>query len=203
MGEGRRSGIPWFPLAGVPALGTQLEEVSGYSAGTLFFSFLKIGAVLYGTGYVLLAFLRGNFVERLGWITEQQLLDAVAVGQVTPGPVFTTATFIGYVAGGLPAAAQATVAIFLPSFVFVALLSRILPLTGESGPARSALDWINAASLGLMGAVTYQLAVASIIDPFTIAALGGRNYGGVPNQSQRRLAGAGRWCCCRTVPAGG
>ena len=177
----------------MPALGTQLEEVSGYSAGTLFFSFLKIGAVLYGTGYVLLAFLRGDFVERLGWITEQQLLDAVAVGQVTLGPVFTTATFIGYVAGGLPAAALAT----------VALLSRMLPLTGESGPARSTLDWINAASLGLMGAVTYQLAVASIIDPFTIATLGGRNCGGVPNQSQRRLAGAGRWCCWRTVPAGG
>ena len=152
-------------------MGTQLEGVSGYSAGTLFLSFLKIGAVLYGSGYVLLAFLRGDFVERLGWITEQQLLDAVAVGQVTPGPVFTTATFIGYVVGGLPAAALATVGIFLPSFVFVALLSRILPFARESGPARSALDWINAASLGLMGAVTYQLAVASIIDPFTIATL--------------------------------
>ena len=163
--------IPWIPFAGVPAMGTQLEGVSGYSAGTLFLSFLKIGAVLYGSGYVLLAFLRGDFVERLGWITEQQLLDAVAVGQVTPGPVFTTATFIGYVVGGLPAAALATVGIFLPSFVFVALLSRILPFARESGPARSALDWINAASLGLMGAVTYQLAVASIIDPFTIATL--------------------------------
>ena len=163
--------IPWLPFTGVPALGSQLEGMSGYGAGTLFLSFLKIGAVLYGSGYVLLAFLRGDFVERLGWITEQQLLDAVAVGQVTPGPVFTTATFIGYVVGGLPAAALATVAIFLPSFVFVALLARILPFARGSGPARSALDWINAASLGLMGAVTYQLAMVSIIDPFTIAAL--------------------------------
>ncbi len=163
--------VPWLPFAGVPALGSQLEGMSGYGAGTLFLTFLKIGAVLYGSGYVLLAFLRGDFVERLGWITEQQLLDAVAVGQVTPGPVFTTATFIGYVVGGLPAAALATVAIFLPSFVFVALLTRILPFARESGPARSALDWINAASLGLMGAVTYQLALVSIIDPFTIATL--------------------------------
>ena len=164
-------GAVWLPLAGLPGLAAQAAGVAGYGAGTLFLSFLKIGAVLYGSGYVLLAFLRGDFVERLGWITEAQLLDAVAIGQVTPGPVFTTATFIGYVVGGLPGAVLATVGIFLPSFVFVALLSRILPLVKEGGPARSALDWINAASLGLMGAVTYQLARASIIDPFTIVVL--------------------------------
>ena len=164
-------GAVWLPLAGLPGLAAQAAGVAGYGAGTLFLNFLKIGAVLYGSGYVLLAFLRGDFVERLGWITEAQLLDAVAIGQVTPGPVFTTATFIGYVVGGLPGAALATVGIFLPSFVFVALLSRILPLVKEGGPARSALDWINAASLGLMGAVTYQLARASITDSFTIVVL--------------------------------
>ena len=164
------SAVPWLPLAGAAGLGAQ-AAAAPYGAAALFLTFLKIGSVLYGSGYVLLAFLRGDFVERLGWITEQQLLDAVAVGQVTPGPVFTTATFIGYVVGGLPGAVLATVAIFLPSFVFVALLSRLLPLVEHSGAARSALDWINAASLGLMAAVAYQLARASIFDPFTLAAL--------------------------------
>ncbi|HET7341919.1 MAG TPA: chromate efflux transporter [Methylomirabilota bacterium] len=135
--------------------------------GALFGTFLKIGAVLYGSGYVLLAFLRHDFVDRLGWLSDRQLLDAVAVGQFTPGPVFTTATFIGYLLAGLPGALLATLAIFLPSFVFVALSQPVLPrLRGK--PATAAfLDGVNVAAVGLMAAVTCQLARAAIVDGFT------------------------------------
>ncbi|HEX7195995.1 MAG TPA: chromate transporter, partial [Candidatus Limnocylindria bacterium] len=130
--------------------------------------FLKAGALLYGSGYVLLAFLRGDLVERLGWLTDAQLLDAVAIGQVTPGPLFTTATFVGYVLAGIPGAAVATVAIFLPAFVFVAAIGPIAdrlrsrPLTG------ALLDGLNAAALGLMAAVSVQLGIAALRDPLTI-----------------------------------
>ena len=141
-----------------------------FSLATLFLSFLKIGSVLYGSGYVLLAFLKGEFVERLGWLTDQQLLDAIAIGQVTPGPVFTTATFVGYISGGgVPGAVLATIGIFLPAFVFVALLGWIVPRVRRYAPAGAFLDGINAASLGLMAAVTYQLGRASLIDPLTVA----------------------------------
>ncbi|HUJ80121.1 MAG TPA: chromate efflux transporter [Nitrospiria bacterium] len=128
---------------------------------------LKIGAVLYGSGYVLLAFLRADFVVRLGWLTDHQLLDAVAVGQVTPGPLLTTATFIGYLLGGFPGAGLATAAIFLPSFVFVALTSRMIPRLRASTWIGGALDGVNAASLGLMAAVAWQLGRASLTDPLT------------------------------------
>jgi chromate transporter len=141
--------------------------------GTMTLVFLKIGAVLYGSGYVLLAFLRADFVERLGWLTDRQLLDAVAVGQVTPGPVFTTATFIGYVLAGGPGAVLATVAIFLPSFVFVALSRPWLPRLRASRRAAGFLDGVNVAALGLMAAVSWQLGRAAIVDPLTAAlALG-------------------------------
>ncbi|MSQ25122.1 MAG: chromate efflux transporter [Dehalococcoidia bacterium] len=154
-----------LPLLGAPAAAS---AVAGFSTATLFLTFLKIGAVLYGSGYVLLAFLRADFVERLGWLTEQQLLDAIAVGQATPGPVFTTATFVGYILGGWQAAALATVAIFLPSFVFVALLAKILPLARRSPIVAALLDGVNIASLALMAGVAWQLGRAAIADWFTV-----------------------------------
>jgi chromate transporter len=156
-----------FASASRPGLGAALGAAVGVPAAvslwTLFAIFLKIGAVLFGSGYVLLAFLRADFVERLGWLTERQLLDAVAVGQVTPGPVFTTATFIGYVLGGIPGAVTATVGIFLPAFVFVAVSGPLIPRLRRSRLAGAALDGVNAASLGLMAGVTWQLGRASIV----------------------------------------
>lgn len=134
----------------------------------LFAVFLKIGAVLYGSGYVLLAFLHGDFVQRLGVLTDRQLIDAVAVGQLTPGPVFTTATFIGYLLHGLAGAVVATVGIFLPSFVFVGFLGWLLPRIRERDWAGWLLDGVNAAALGLMGGVLLQLGVDALRDPFTI-----------------------------------
>lgn len=134
---------------------------------TLFLTFLKIGAILYGSGYVLVAFLRADFVERLGWLTEQQLLDAIAIGQITPGPLFTSATFIGYLLGGIPAAIIATLGIFLPSYIFVAISNPIIPKLRGSPWAASLLDGVIVASLGLMAAVTFQLGQASLIDPPT------------------------------------
>lgn len=134
----------------------------------LFLLFLKIGSVLYGSGYVLLAFLRNDFVVRLGWLTHQQLLDAVAVGQFTPGPVFTTATFIGYVLGGVPGAVLATVGIFLPSFVFVAAVNPLVPRLRHSPVMSALLDGVNAAALGLMAAVTWELGRAALVDGVTL-----------------------------------
>ncbi len=143
------------------------ETISNYSALTLFLTFLKIGAILYGSGYVLFAYLNADFVERLGWLSNQELLDAVAIGQITPGPVFTTATFIGYLTGSWYGALLATVAIFLPSFLFVALLGKILPLVQRTPWARAALDGVNAASFGLMAAVSIRLLDSAVIDVFT------------------------------------
>ena len=154
---------------GTRGVAASLGLGAGVGLTTLFLVFLKIGAVLYGSGYVLLAFLRNDFVERLGWLTDQQLLDAVAVGQVTPGPVFTTATFIGYVLGGIPGAALATFGIFLPSFVFVALSHPLVPRIRASRRAGAFLDGVNVAALGLMAAVTWQLGRAAIVDVTTAA----------------------------------
>jgi len=140
-----------------------------FSLPVLFLTFLKIGAVLYGSGYVLLAFLRADLVIRLGWLTDQQLIDAIAIGQVTPGPVFTTATFIGYLLAGLPGALLATLGIFLPSFIFVALSNRFIPRLRSSPWLGALLDGVNIASLGLMAAVTWQLGRASLLDPLTVA----------------------------------
>jgi len=133
----------------------------------LFLFFLKVGSVLFGSGYVLLAFLRADLVVRWGWLTEGQLLDAVAVGQMTPGPVFTTATFIGYVLAGVPGAVVATVGIFLPSFIFVALIGQLLPRVRRSRTAGAFLDGVNVASLALLAAVTWELGRVAIIDGTT------------------------------------
>jgi chromate transporter len=150
----------------LPVLTAAAQQV--FSLPVLFFTFLKIGSVLYGSGYVLLAFLRADFVQRLGWLTDQQLLDAITIGQVTPGPVFTTATFIGYLLGGVPGAGLATLGIFLPAFVFVALSNPLIPRLRNSPWTAALLDGINAASLGLMAGVTLQLAAPSLVDPLTI-----------------------------------
>jgi chromate transporter len=134
----------------------------------LFLFFLKVGAVLYGSGYVLLAFIRADLVERWHWLTETQLLDAIAVGQVTPGPVFTTATFIGYVLSGTRGAIVATVGIFLPAFFFVAVSGPLVPRIRKSLTAGAFLDGVNAAALALMLVVTYQLGRAALVDLKTI-----------------------------------
>jgi chromate transporter len=139
-----------------------------FSLPLLFFTFLKIGSVLYGSGYVLLAFMRADFVTRLGWLTDQQLIDAIAVGQVTPGPVFTTATFVGYILGGVPGALLATLGIFLPAFIFVAISNPLIPKMRRSPWVSPLLDGVIIASLGLMGAVTVELARAALVDPLTI-----------------------------------
>lgn len=150
------------------ASGAGLAAATPVSLAALFGVFAKTGALLFGSGYVLLAFLRADLVQRLGWLTEQQLLDAVAVGQVTPGPVFTTATFVGYLLAGGAGAFVATIGIFLPAFVFVALSGPLLPHLRRSPTARGVLDGVNVASLALMAAVTWQLGRAALVDRFTI-----------------------------------
>jgi chromate transporter len=159
----------WGGAASVAPLGflvLQLPAVGG--SGSIFLSFLKIGSVLFGSGYVLLAFLRSEFVGP-GMLTEQQLVDAVAVGQVTPGPVFTTATFIGYLLEGVPGALAATVGIFLPAFVFVAVTGPFIPHLRRSPVLSGLLDGVNVASLALMAGVTWQLGRATVVDSFAAA----------------------------------
>ena len=152
----------------VPALwAIPAGGATAFGLGPLFLVFLKVGALLFGSGYLLLAFLHGDLVQRLGWLTEHQLLDAVAVGQVTPGPVFTTATFIGYLLGGAPGAVVATLAIFLPSFLFVAASGPLIPRIRRSPLAGAALDGVTVASVALIGVVTWQLGRAALVDPLT------------------------------------
>jgi chromate transporter len=163
--------------AGIPLL-AGLSASAGAAAGmtqvpfsltSLFVTFLKLGSVVFGSGYVLLAFLRNDFVHRLAWLSDQQILDAVAVGQFTPGPVFTTATFIGYILGGLPGAILGTVGIFLPSFIFVAAVFPVVGMVRRSRWASGFLDGVNVGALGLMAGVTWQLGRAALTDWFTIA----------------------------------
>jgi chromate transporter len=143
------------------------------SLSGVFFVFLKIGSVLYGSGYVLLAFLRTELVESRGWLTEKQLLDAIAAGQATPGPVFSTATFVGYLLDGAPGAALATLGIFLPSFIFVAATAPLLQALRRSAPLAAFLRGVNAASIGLVAAVLFDLGRAALGWPpaWGIAAL--------------------------------
>jgi chromate transporter len=171
---GQLSGaLPWVVAA--PAAAQAAAAAAAFSVSTLFLTFLKIGAVLYGSGYVLLALLRNDFVVRLGWLTDRQLLDAVAVGQVTPGPVFTTATFIGFVLGGYGGALLATLGIFLPSFVFVAASHPFIAQMRRSPWTAALLDGVNVAALALMAGVTWQLGRAAIVDGLTaiLAVLSG------------------------------
>ena len=140
-----------------------------FSLTALFLFFLKVGAVLFGSGYVLLAFIQADLVDRLHWLTKAQLLDAVAVGQITPGPVFTTATFVGYLLGGVPGATVSTIGIFLPSFVFVALSGLVLPYLRRSPITATFLDGVNVGALALMVLVTWQLGIAAMFDFTTIA----------------------------------
>ena len=156
------------PLAGAGLPAALTAAAVPFSFGVLFLTFLKIGAVLYGSGYTLLAFLEADFVDRLGWLTTTQLIDAVAIGQFTPGPVFTTATFVGFLLGGVPGAILATVAIFLPAFVFVSLSNPLIPRLRESAWVGGFLDGVNVCSLGLMAAVTIELSRAAFVDPLTV-----------------------------------
>jgi len=153
------SSMPGAAAAGLPA-----------SPGLLpiFLIFVKIGSIVFGSGYVLLVFLHADLVEHHAWLTQPQLLDAVAVGQVTPGPVFTTATFLGYLLRGTPGAIIATIGIFLPAFVLVALSAPLIPKIRASGIAGAALDGINVASLALMTLVTWQLARSALVDWITV-----------------------------------
>jgi chromate transporter len=158
-----------LPFAGpTPAAALIGAAAMPFGLAPLFLFFLKVGAVLFGSGYVLVAFLRADLVQRWGWLTEAQLLDAVAVGQVTPGPLFTTATFIGYLLGGSPGAVLATAGIFLPAFVFVALSGPLVPRLRRSPLAGAFLDGVNVASLALMIFVTWQLGRAALVDRVTL-----------------------------------
>jgi chromate transporter len=140
-----------------------------FSSLLLFLTFLKLGAVVYGSGYTLLAFLRTDLVQNLHWLTDKQLLDAVSIGQFTPGPVFTTATFIGYVLGGWPGALLATLGIFLPSFVFIALIHPVASCLWQARWTAILLDGVSAAALALMTGVLFQLGQHALIDVLTRA----------------------------------
>jgi len=147
-------------LAAVPVTAAAAATPAG-----LFWVFAKIGSVLFGSGYVLLAFLRAELVERLHWLTTPQLLDAIAVGQVTPGPLFTTATFVGWIAAGPAGAAAATAGIFLPAFVFVALSGPLVTRIRASPIAGAFLEGVTLASLALMALVTVQLGLDALGSP--------------------------------------
>jgi chromate transporter len=167
----RQNNIDAFllPFSGVfVQAGETSTAVTSISWASVFLFFLKIGCVLYGSGYVLLAFLQRDLVEHNQWLTSQQLLDAVAIGQLTPGPVFTTATFIGYLLAGNLGAIAGTIGIFLPAFVLVWLVNPWVSKLRQSLWASGFLDGVNAASLGLMAGVTYTLGRTAIIDWLTV-----------------------------------
>jgi len=157
---------PGLPFAA--AVGSAAVAAAPLGLWPLFLFFLKVGSVLFGSGYVLLAFLRADLVDRWHWLTEAQLLDAIAVGQFTPGPLFTTATFIGYLLAGLPGAGVATVGIFLPAFFFVAVSGSLVPRLRRSPVAGAFLDGVNVASLALMAVVSWQLGRVALMDWVTV-----------------------------------
>jgi chromate transporter len=166
--EGAGVLVPFLALAQPTAAGGAAAGAATavpVSLGKLALFFLKVGSILYGSGYVLVAFIKGGLVDRLGWLTESQLLDAVAFGQVTPGPVLSTATFIGYLVLGAQGAAVATAAIFLPSFIFVALLNPWIPRLRQNPVMASFLDAVNVTAVALMAAVMIQLGVLTLTSP--------------------------------------
>ena len=186
--------VPLHQIAPLLPVAAGAVASSAVGVSSLFLLFLKIGSVLFGSGYVLLAFLRADLVERLGWLSESQLIDAIAVGQITPGPVFTTATFIGYVLAGPNGALAATAGIFLPAFVFVALSGPLVPRLRASPTAGTFLDGVNVASLALMTVVTLQLGHAALVDLPTVAlalVAAGLLLWFRPNTSWLVLGGAG------------
>ncbi|MDW7755247.1 MAG: chromate efflux transporter [Brevefilum sp.] len=149
-------------------LSESMASTVPFSFLRLFWVFVKAGALMYGSGYVLLAFIQDDLVEKLGWVTQGQLLDAIAVGQVTPGPLSTTATFVGFITGGLPGALLATFAMFLPGFVFVAVTHPFLFKLRESKVGSGFLDGVIYASLGLWAGVTWEIIGAALVDPITV-----------------------------------
>ena len=175
--NGRRNPVAlcWLGLSNaiLPAShgAAAISGTATISLGRLFLSFLKIGSVVFGSGYVLLSFLRAEFVDHLHWLTEKQLIDSVAVGQFTPGPVFTTATFIGYVLGGLRGAVLATLGIFAPGFILVAASGPLIPKIRRSPVASAILDGVVVGSLALMAVVAWQLGKASVTDWLTVSIL--------------------------------
>ena len=167
---GGRGAVAFVPVLGFNATAKALAAVPGLEQ--IFLSFLKLGAVIYGSGYVLLPFMNNELVERLEWLTATQLLDAIAIGQITPGPVFTTATFVGYLLAGVPGAAVATIAIFLPSFAFVGILNPLVRKIRDLDWAAGFLDGVNAAAIALMAGAVIQLRSSAIIDwPTAIIAV--------------------------------
>ncbi len=163
-----RWSVAAVPVAAVAPTVALSGAATSFSLGSIFLVFLKVGAVVFGSGYVLLAFLRADLVTHRGWLTDSQLVDAVAVGQVTPGPVFTTATFIGYLLGGVRGAVVATIGIFLPAFLLVAASGPLLPRIRKSTIASAFLDGVNVGSLALMTEVSWQLGRVSLIDSLTV-----------------------------------
>ena len=164
LGKGKMLlGFAWFP-SGNLALSVTAASPSSVTLSSLGLFFLKIGCVLFGSGYVLIAFLQGGLVEQYQWLTQQQLLDAVAIGQFTPGPVLTTATFIGYILAGPLGALVATLGIFGPSFLFVLATNPLIPRLRQSAVAGAFLDAVNASAIGLMAAVTVELARHTLLD---------------------------------------
>ncbi|MHC5766808.1 MAG: chromate efflux transporter [Nostoc sp.] len=149
-------------LAASVATASTVASVSLWQLGWFF---LKVGSVLFGGGYLLVAFLQGGLVQEYGWLTQQQLLDAIAIGQFTPGPVLSTATFIGYLIAGIPGAIVATIGIFLPSFVFVAALNPLIPRLRASSWTRAFLDAVNVSAVALMVVTTLQLGAATLTLP--------------------------------------
>jgi len=162
-----RVSLSVLPFAMIGGSGI-LATTASFSLVSLFLVFLKLGATVFGSGYVLLAFLRADLVTHRGWLTDAQLVDAVAVGQVTPGPVFTTATFIGFILAGMRGAVLSTVGIFFPAFLLVAVSGPLVPRIRKSKPAGVFLDGVNVASLALMAAVTWRLGRASLVDTLTV-----------------------------------